>query len=67
MRDSGRTRDVRVWPMRPGITLIVSRADRCRLEALTRDRNAAQKHVWRAQIVLLSAAGLVKTGVRVIF
>jgi transposase len=28
------------------------------LEALARDRNAAQKHAWRAQIVQLSAAGL---------
>jgi transposase len=28
------------------------------LEALARNRNAAQKHVWRAQIVLLSADGL---------
>ena len=30
-------------------------ADRRRLTALARDRNAAQKHVWRAEIVLLSA------------
>src|SRR5499426_3164204 len=44
--------------MRPGIKIIVGRADRRRLEALARNRNAAQKHVWRAQIVLLSAAGL---------
>ena len=29
-----------------------------RLEALVRDRNAAQKHVWRAEIVLLSADGV---------
>jgi hypothetical protein len=45
--------------MRPGIIVTVSRVDRRRLEALARNRNAAQKHVWRAQIVLLSAdAGL---------
>src|SRR5437667_895788 len=44
--------------MRPGIIVNVSRADRRRLEVLARNRNAAQKHVWRAQVVLLSADGL---------
>ena len=44
--------------MRPGIVVNVTPADRRRLEALVGDRNAAQKHVWRARIVLLSAAGL---------
>jgi len=44
--------------MRPGIAVTVSPADRRRLEALVGDRNAAQKHVWRAQIVLLSADGV---------
>ena len=44
--------------MRPGIIFAVSRADRRRLVALARNRNAAQKHVWRARIVLLSADGL---------
>ncbi|MCJ7527010.1 MAG: IS630 family transposase, partial [Methyloceanibacter sp.] len=29
-----------------------------RLEAFVRDRNTVQKHVWRAQIVLLSADGI---------
>ena len=43
--------------MRAGITLSVSVADRGRLEALVKDRNAAQKHVWRAMIVLLTADG----------
>ena len=33
-------------------------ADRRRLTALARDRNATQKHVWRAEIVLLSADGV---------
>ena len=37
---------------------VVSAADRKRLQALIRDRNAAQKHVWRAEIVLLSADGV---------
>jgi transposase len=44
--------------MRPGITLHVTAADRLRLEAIVRDRNAPQKHAWRAEIVLLSADGL---------
>src|SRR5215472_2622230 len=44
--------------MRPGIIFTVSRAERRRLEALAGNRNAAQKHVWRARIVLLSAAGV---------
>ena len=49
---------VRVWGMRTGISITVSPSDRRRLEALVRDRNAPQKHVWRAEIVLLSADGL---------
>jgi transposase len=44
--------------MRPGISITVTAADRRRLEAIIRNRNAAQKHVWRAEIVLLSADGL---------
>ena len=43
--------------MRPGISLTVSPLDRRRLRALVNDRNAPQKHVWRAEIVLLSADG----------
>jgi transposase len=41
--------------MRSGISITVSPAVRRRLQAVIRDRNASQKHVWRAQIVLLSA------------
>jgi hypothetical protein len=41
--------------MRTGIT--VSPINRQRLTALVRDRNALQKHVWRAAIILLSADG----------
>ena len=41
--------------MRTGISIRVSSSDRDRLEAIVRDRNAAQKHVWRAEIVLLTA------------
>jgi len=44
--------------MRTGISITVSPSDRRRLQALIRDRNAAQKHVWRARIVLLTAEGL---------
>ena len=36
----------------------VSPADRRRLQALIKDRNAAQKHVWRAEIVLFTADGV---------
>ncbi len=41
--------------MRTGISITVSALDRRRLDALVRDRNAAQKHAWRAEIILLSA------------
>src|SRR6202521_2952023 len=43
--------------MRPGISISVTPADLVRLRALVKDRNAPQKHVWRAQIVMLSAEG----------
>ena len=44
--------------MRTGISINVSSSGRRRLAALVRDRNAAQKHVWRAEIVLLSIDGV---------
>ena len=44
--------------MRTGISFEVTPADRRRLGSILRDRNAAQKHVWRARIILLSADGL---------
>ena len=44
--------------MRPGISISVTPADLDRLRALVKDRNAPQKHAWRAQIVLLSAEGV---------
>lgn len=43
--------------MRSGISLTVSDSDRQRLDAIVADRNAMQKHVWQARIVLLSADG----------
>jgi transposase len=49
---------MRVWCMRTGISISLGRCDRNRLETITRDRNAPQKHVWRAAIVLLSADGV---------
>ena len=44
--------------MRDGISISLGSVDRKRLEAIVADRNAAQKHVWRARIVLLSADGV---------
>ena len=44
--------------MRTGISITLKAADRRRLKALARDRNAPHKHVWRAEIVLFSADGV---------
>ena len=44
--------------MRTGISITVSVADRKRLQAVVRDRNASQKHAWRAEIILLSVDGV---------
>jgi transposase len=44
--------------MRTGISITLGSADRRLLEALVGDRNTAQKHVWRAAIILLSADGV---------
>jgi transposase len=43
--------------MRAGIAVNVTREDRRRLEAIVSDRSAPQKHVWRANIILATAAG----------
>ena len=43
--------------MRAGITVNVTREDGRRLEAIVSDRSAPQKHVWRANIILATAAG----------
>ena len=43
--------------MRAGIVVNVTPADRRRLEAIVGDRNAPQKHVWRATIILATADG----------
>ena len=57
-RDSGSCLRVRICGMRAGISITVSALVRRRLQALIRNRNAPQKHVWRAEIVLLSADGV---------
>ena len=44
--------------MRTGISFTVSPTQHRRLAALIGDRNTPQKHVWRAEIILFSAAGL---------
>src|SRR4030081_3438314 len=46
---------MQVWRMRTGISITLKPADRRRLKVLTRNRNTPHKHVWRAEIVLLSA------------
>lgn len=43
--------------MRTGISIVVTAKDRRRLQAIVGDRNSPQKHVWRARIVLMTAAG----------
>ena len=44
--------------MRTGISVTISPAVRRRLQAVVRNRNSPQKHVWRARIVLISADGI---------
>ena len=43
--------------MRAGIVVNVTPEDRRRLEAIVADRGSAQKHVWRAEIILATADG----------
>jgi transposase len=57
-RDSPNSPWLRVFGMRKGIVVDVNAVDRARLEAIVADRNAPQKHVWRARIILSTAAGL---------
>src|SRR2546430_16896531 len=44
--------------MRRGIEVRLGPGDRERLQAVIGSGNSPQKHVWRARIVLLSAAGV---------
>jgi hypothetical protein len=55
--DSQRPVCMRVWGMRTGVSITLGEADSHRLDAFVAERNTLQKHVWRARIVLLSAAG----------
>ena len=43
--------------MRKDVEVRLGPGDRSRLEAVVFDRNSAQKHVWRAQIILATAEG----------
>lgn len=43
--------------MQTGISIGVNAASRARLDAILADRNSPHKHVWRARIVLHTAAG----------
>jgi len=43
--------------MGAGIVVNVTPADRRRLEPIVGDRNAPQKRVWRAKIILATADG----------
>jgi hypothetical protein len=54
---------MRICRMRTGISFSVTAADLDRLRGLVKDRNAPQKHVWRARIVLLTAEGFGTTAV----
>ena len=44
--------------MRTGIAISLNSSAYARLVEIAADRNSPQKHVWRAQIVLLSAQGV---------
>ena len=50
--------------MRKGIIVEVTPADRVALEAAVANRNSPQKHVWRAQVVLLTADGFGTAAIR---
>jgi hypothetical protein len=55
--DSQIAEAVQALVMRAGIVVNVMPEDRRRLEAIVSDRNASQKHVWRAKIILATADG----------
>ena len=50
--------------MRKGVEVRLGPGDRERLEAVIGSGNSPQKHVWRARIVLLSAAGVGTMGIQ---
>jgi len=54
---------MQLYSMRPRISFTVSPKDRKRLQAIIANGNSPQKHVWRAQIVLLSGDGVGTQGI----
>lgn len=54
---------MRFYGMRTGVSFQLSPTDRKRLQAIIDDRNSAQKHVWRAVIVVGTADGLGTTAI----
>ena len=54
---------MRIWAMRTGNTFTVAADERQRLRAIAAARTSPQKHVWRAQIILLSADGAGTTSI----
>src|SRR5262249_8067752 len=48
---------MRIYAMRTGIVVEVNASDRRQLAAIVADRDSPQKHVWRAEIVLLAGGG----------
>jgi hypothetical protein len=49
--------------MRSGISIAIRASDRTRLEEIVSARSSPEKHVWRAQIILLTDAGLGTAGI----
>ena len=54
---------MRLSVMRKGISVIVTAEDRVWLDMIIRNRNSAQKHVWRARIIVLTADGAGTTAI----
>lgn len=44
--------------MRSGISISLSPSDRDRLDRIIKDRNSAQEHSWRAEIMILTSEGV---------
>ena len=54
---------MRLSVMRKGISITVTAQDRVRRDTIIRNRNSAQKHVWRARIIVLTADGAGTTAI----
>jgi hypothetical protein len=55
--DSSADSAMRVWRMHQRAQIKLNADDRAALAAVVANRNSAQKHLWRAKIVLLTADG----------